>query len=179
MILFRNQSKRTPRHLLPSPRYAYLTQDNIKTQGSGGTNTSSQKLYDRVETQTPSRVVRFPSLVMERPRAAIKNLDDLKNKPDLVRFYIRQKFGADIPCNAKLESYQQGDEQHHKIEKYFKGKGQNEDEVIMFAYLYDDNLREIDGIKYTDSLVAKTNLPRTETRTKIKDLLDVEARSRR
>ena len=147
--------------------------------GTGNTYSSSSKQFEKLDPNaTPSKSIRFPA-IGDRPRIPIKNLEDLKNRPDLIRFYIRQKFGADIPCNAKLESYKQGDDQHHKIEKYLTGKGKSDNDVIMLAYLYDDHLREIDGLKYTDALVAKSNLPRSQTRTRITEILNIDNRYRR
>jgi hypothetical protein len=70
---------------------------------------------------------KLPSIgVPERVKNAYKKLETLKQAPDLIRFYIKQKFRDDIPWNSKLESYQTGDDQHHKIEKYLKGSEQRD-----------------------------------------------------
>lgn len=119
---------------------------------------------------------KFPSLVLERPKAGVKQVQELKRGQDLIRFYIKQKFGADIPVNAKLESYQQGDDQHHKIEKYLKGKTKADEDSIYLARLYDDNLNEVPEVKYGDSLVDKSKHVQNETRTRITEMLNVHSR---
>ena len=67
----------------------------------------------------------------------------MKKRPDLIRFYIRHKFKDEIPVNAKLKSYQQGDDDHHsKIEKYLEGKEKEENKALRLTSLYDDFLEE-------------------------------------
>lgn len=107
---------------------------------------------------------------------ATRNLHALKASPELIRFYIRQKFGADIPVNAKLESYQQGDDQHHKIEKYLKGKNREDEDEVFLAHLYDDFMHELDGVRYSDVKIDKSKIPPSQTRTRITDMLNVTNR---
>ena len=111
-------------------------------------------------------------LIQERPRVAIRNLESLKMSPDLIRFYIKQKFGADIPVNEKLESYQQGDNQHHKIEKYLIGKSKEEAEGIYIAHLYDDHLNEVEGAKFVENPHSKKKPMKSATRDKISEKLE-------
>ena len=136
----------------------------------GGTVSSSRRV------DSPRSPTKLPSVFFERQKHGVRNLDTLKKSKDMVRFYIKQKFGADIPVNAKLESYQQGDDQHHKIEKYLKGKGKDGDDPVLLAHLYNDYLQEIDGLKYSDTIVdPKKNMP-TEARGRVTEILNVGQR---
>lgn len=113
----------------------------------------------------------------ERVKNAYKKLETLKQAPDLIRFYIKQKFRDDIPWNSKLESYQTGDDQHHKIEKYLKGRSKGTNEGINIARLYNDNLEEVDNFK--SSLKALTNQmmsQKHEQRQKITEMLNVKSK---
>lgn len=114
--------------------------------------------------------------MLDRPKLAVKNLEEVKKGKELIRFYIKQKFGADIPFNAKLESYQQGDDQHHKIEKYLKGKSKEDDQGIFLGRLYDDHLTEKPNLRYSDTIVDNSKQLKSETRTKITEMLNVSAR---
>ena len=144
------------------------------------THSSSSKrgTLQASEEVNPPGGTRFPSIIMERPRYAIKNLENLKASPDLIRFYIKQKFGADIPVNAKLESYQQGDNQHHKIEKYLKGKSKEDEDGIYLAHLYDDFLNEIEGVKFTDNPYGKKKVQRSAVRDRISEKLETIKRAK-
>ena len=70
----------------------------------------------------------------------LRKLEKLKRQPDLIRFYIRHKFKDEIPVNAKLKSYQTGDDEHYKLEKYLTGKEKEDDGVLKLTTLYDDFL---------------------------------------
>lgn len=144
------------------------------TKGFGNTQYSSSRKLDEIDTRNTGS--KFPSLVLERPKAGVKQIQEVKRGPELIRFYIKQKFGADIPVNAKLESYQQGDDQHHKIEKYLKGKTKADEDAIYLARLYDDHLNEVPEIRYGDSLVDKSKHVQNETRSRITEMLNVHAR---
>lgn len=139
-----------------------------------GTQSTTSKRLDEADTKTSGS--KFPSLVLERPKVAVKNLEELRKGQELIRFYIKQKFGADIPFNAKLESYQQGDDQHHKIEKYLKGKSKVDEQGVFLARLYNDFLEENPDIRYSDTLVDKSKQVKSETRSRITDMLNVNAR---
>jgi hypothetical protein len=141
--------------------------------GPLGTQSTTSKRMDDDNKTSGSK---FPSLVLERPKLAVKNLEELRRGPELIRFYVKQKFGADIPFNAKLESYQQGDDQHHKIEKYLKGKSKVDEQGIFLARLYNDFLEENPDLRYTDTLVDKSKQVKSEARSRITEMLNVNTR---
>ena len=105
----------------------------------------------------------------------INQLRNLKKNPELIKFYIRQKFGSDIPVNARLESYQQGYiDDHYKVEKYLKGSNQGGMDSSQLCHLYDDYLEEIpdkdqDQKAYQESL----RLQNAEVRKTIYDMLNL------
>ena len=67
----------------------------------------------------------------------------MKDRPDVIRFYIRYKFKDEIPVNSEPKSYQQvGFSDHSKIEKYLQGKEKEENYFLKLSSLYDDFLEE-------------------------------------
>lgn len=104
-----------------------------------------------------------------------KQLENLKKNPELIKFYIRQKFGSDIPINARLENYQQGYiDEHYKVEKYLKGSNDAGMDSSQLCHLYDDFMEEIpdkdkDDKAYHDSLKIQNE----EVRKTIYDMLNL------
>lgn len=135
----------------------------------GLSHSSSMRRMDDWE-RSPKSPNRLPSLLVDRPKPGVRQMELLKQNPELIRFYIRQKFGQDIPVNSKLESYQQGDDQHHKIEKYLKGKSKADGDGVHLAHLYTDDLREREDARFVRAS-DKTTQPQSETRQRITELL--------
>jgi hypothetical protein len=150
---------------------AALAKTQAKEEHSRFNGTSSTLRGEADASRSPGR---FPSLFPDRQKNSVKNLETLKKNKDLIRFYIRQKFGADIPVNVKLESYQQGDDQHHKIEKYLKGKTQ-EEEPVMLSHLYNRYLEEKKDATMKRDKKKDQEMQRTmQAKKKITDILNVE-----
>ena len=121
----------------------------------------------------PKSPSRLPSLLVDRPKPGVRQIELLKKNPEMIRFYIRQKFGHDIPVNSKLESYQQGDDQHHKIEKYLKAKTKEGEDGIHLAHLYNDDLKEREDLRFAGGANDKSKLPKNETKQRIVEMLNM------
>lgn len=110
------------------------------------TGQNSQGLMEGSNTRTSG--LKCPSIYKDRNKAlSMKNamhLKQIKKSPELIKFYIRQKFGSDIPVNARLENYQQGYiDEHYKVEKYLHGSTDPSEDISNLCYLYDDFLEEV------------------------------------
>ena len=78
----------------------------------------------------------------------MNNLKKIVESDAIVKFYLKQKFGADKPVNYVMDKGQQGDssvklKKHEEIEKYLKGKKKSKKEIIpQLSELFDKNLQE-------------------------------------
>jgi hypothetical protein len=68
---------------------------------------------------------------------------------NLTRFYIRQKFGFDLPINVNSQALNsQSGDNHHKIEKYLHyDKREKRNTIPALTSLYDNNLQPIEIIR--------------------------------
>ena len=88
----------------------------------------------------------YPSLTATKKLriANIERIKDYKNDGELIKFFIRQKFGTDIPINTNMETYNKGfTDDHYKVEKYLVGSSDRQDGTSKLCHLYDDYLTEI------------------------------------
>lgn len=112
----------------------------------GMTNTTNALSNMRDENLRASGT-KYPSLNGTKKNTGSRTLNQLKSlkkNPELIKFYIRQKFGSDIPVNARLESYQQGyTDDHYKVEKYLQGVNDGGGDSSQLCSLYDEFLEEI------------------------------------
>lgn len=108
-----------------------------KSQMSELNSPQSQSLQKKLGSKLP-----MINGVPERKKMALRNLQKLKKQPDMIRFYIRHKFKDEMPGNTQTPNYQQGEEDHTKIEKYLEGKKNEDDGVIKLTAFYDDFLEE-------------------------------------
>ena len=78
----------------------------------------------------------------EQKNATVTTLKSMINTGNISRFYIKQKFGADLPVNRipSIQTKEEGDG-NNKIEKFLKAKKKNKLEILpSLTDLYDNNM---------------------------------------
>ena len=83
----------------------------------------------------------------EQKNMTITTLRNMINTGNISRFYIKQKFGADLPVNRvpSIQIKEEGDN-NNKIEKFLKAKKKNKLEILPSLtdlYDHDLNLRKV------------------------------------
>ena len=163
------------------PNIFSSTKNNSKS-GRSNVFAQSQQFDDRsakIETETSQ--AQFPSLYKDpKARISLKNqakLQRYKDDPDLIKFYIRQQFGSDIPVNAHPVSHQSAHiDEHYKVEKYLKGGVNKDDDNTNLCYLYDDYLEEFpDRRKEEQALAESQKLAYADVRNQIYNMLNLKA----
>lgn len=76
----------------------------------------------------------------EQKNMTITTLRNMINTGNVSRFYIKQKFGADLPVN-RMPSIQTKEDANNQIEKFLKAKKKNKLEILpSLTDLYDQDL---------------------------------------
>lgn len=73
---------------------------------------------------------------------------------NILSFYLRQKFGSDLPVNLKENPFREAGDQHHKIERYLINKKRNKKDMLpKLSDLYDEELKAV-NVRYASFHVA-------------------------
>lgn len=152
-------------------RTGFSGQASKKSCGRGMTNTTGGMSEMKRDENLRSSGTKYPSINTQKKNTGARTMNQLKSlkkNPELIKFYIRQKFGSDIPVNAQLASYQQGyTDDHYKVEKYLQGTNDGGGDSSQLCHLYDEYLQEIpdkdaddrayqDSLKFQNAEVRKT-----------------------
>ncbi|CAD8072173.1 unnamed protein product [Paramecium sonneborni] len=93
---------------------------------------------------TVSSSPRSPQVVSKHDRA-VHDIKVLIHKQNYTQFYIKKKYGADLPVNYKPEPYKLQGDNHERIEKILSVKKKNPHDILpSLTELYDENLKEQD-----------------------------------
>ena len=85
-------------------------------------------------------------LTQNQRQMNIASLKKTVGSDNIVKFYLKQKFGEDKPVNFVMDKGKQGDtsfklKKHEEIEKYLKEKKKNKKDIIpQLSELYDEKL---------------------------------------
>ncbi|CAD8073276.1 unnamed protein product [Paramecium primaurelia] len=103
-----------------------------------------QQLNTSTYEDTVSSSPRSPAVLSKYDRAA-HEIKVLIHKQNYTSFYIKKKYGADLPVNYKPEPYKLQGDNHDRIEKILSVKKKNPHDVLpSLTELYDENLKEQD-----------------------------------
>ena len=101
----------------------------------GNSNLGNSPVFKRTKTHSYT-------MFGEQKNMTITTLRNMINTGNISRFYIKQKFGADLPVNRvpAIQTKEAGDDKN-QIEKFLKAKKKNKLEVLpSLTDLYDHNL---------------------------------------
>ncbi|CAD8067432.1 unnamed protein product [Paramecium sonneborni] len=82
----------------------------------------------------------------------------IKESKNITQFYIKKKYGADLPVNFVKSAHNIQGDQHEKIERFLSVKRKSHHEILPpITQLYDDDMQEkqIKGIRKTDEEIKK------------------------
>ncbi|KAM3145583.1 hypothetical protein pb186bvf_002357 [Paramecium bursaria] len=75
---------------------------------------------------------------------AIQEIRNIINSKNLTQFYIKKKYGSDLPVNYKAEPYKRQGDNHERIEKILSVKKKSPHDILpSLTELYDDELKQI------------------------------------
>lgn len=163
-----------------TPTQTQIEKTNLVTPINENSNLMNRShLIDRFKPRSISQE-KCPSIYKKDNERAISqrtssNLKRLKNNPELIKFYIRQQIGTDVPVNTKIENFQQGYvDGHYKVEKYLQGGVDSDADISNLCYLYDNHLTEIPGkFREIKTEREKTRLANSDMRKGIYDILNI------
>lgn len=128
----RSGSKESPEK---SPRNTFIGNNNNFNDNASNSNYGATGTLKRSKTHAYT-------MFGEQKNATVTTLKSMINTGNISRFYIKQKFGADLPVNRipSIQTKEEGDG-NNKIEKFLKAKKKNKLEILpSLTDLYDNNM---------------------------------------
>lgn len=165
-----------------NPAQTASTFNNRNATASGGF--SNTKPNNRQMSNTMgnfklkgSQLSGYPSITPSNAQRIMnmEKIKEYKNDKELIKFYVRQKFGTDIPVNVNRETYYKGFvDEHYKVEKYLTGADDEVDGIQKLCHLYDEYQGEIPDKDKNDLEREQTmQLDNAQHRKTIYDMLKI------
>ena len=126
-----------------SPNNSMLMNTNNQNNEIGSNNGLTSPSFKRTKSHAYT-------MFGEQKNMTVTTLRNMINTGNVSRFYIKQKFGADLPVNRvpAIQTKEEVDD-NNKIEKFLKAKKKNKLEILpSLTDLYDNNLmlRKVENI---------------------------------
>ncbi|KAM3141064.1 hypothetical protein pb186bvf_006865 [Paramecium bursaria] len=89
-------------------------------------------------------------LAVQRPKQFYQNKRMIEESKSITQFYIKKKYGSDLPVNFHKSSHNVIGDQHEKIEKFLSVKKKSQHDILPpITQLYDHELNERKAQKLT------------------------------